>query len=417
MFLNNSSIAPLLQYAMYLLVFLGVGIGIYYIIYIGNRFVPADKEIEINWKKILQYLILVLVITVIVALFRTYPILGNMTWAIFLSVILAFLLNPIVNKLESFGIKRGYSMIITYLIIVGILVFLGIAIIPDLISQVTRFISNLPGSIKFVIDTIEERLVTWNINTELLHTAQTNINNSIADIAKNIPTWSTTIFERVQGSISSIVTLVLIPIITYYFVVDKDNIIKGVYNFIPNKYKNDSYYLYKEINFAMQEFIISRSLMALFIGFSTGIMLWAFGIPFALVIGILTTIMDVVPYVGPIIATAPALIFAFIISPVTFVWVAIFCWLLQWIEQNIVGPKLFSNSSGLHEVLILISIILGGGIFGVWGMILAVPAVVIVKILLRFVFMKLKGIQPKFNKPKTRRSSNVNPLLKFIKRK
>lgn len=398
MFLKNSTIAPFLQYTFYFLVMVMIGLAIYYMIYIGNRFVKEDKELKINWKRILQIILVTIIITSVVALYKRYSILGNATFAIFISILLAFLLNPIVNKLETYGIKRGSGTIITYLAIVAILAFLGVAIVPEIIDQGSKFITNLPYTLNTLIKRIDEFLISWNIDSKILVTIQTTVNNYLLDLAKNIPNWTSSVIEKLQGSIASLVTMVLIPIITYYFIKDKDRIIKSVYKVIPKNIKNDSVYLYKEINFAMHEFIISRALMALFIGVATGIMLWIFGIPFAFVIGIITTLMDIVPYVGPVIATAPALIFAFIKSPLTFVWVAFLCWFLQWIEQNVVGPKLFSSSSGLHEVVILISIIVGGGIFGVWGMILAVPAVVIVKILVKYIIKKLRSEKLEFTK-------------------
>ena len=398
MFLKNSTIAPFLQYTFYFLVMVMIGLAIYYMIYIGNRFVKEDKELKINWKRILQIILVTIIITSVVALYKRYSILGNATFAIFISILLAFLLNPIVNKLETYGIKRGSGTIITYLAIVAILAFLGVAIVPEIIDQGSKFITNLPYTLNTLIKRIDEFLISWNIDPKILVTIQTTVNNYLLDLAKNIPNWTSSVIEKLQGSIASLVTMVLIPIITYYFIKDKDRIIKSVYKVIPKNIKNDSVYLYKEINFAMHEFIISRALMALFIGVATGIMLWIFGIPFAFVIGIITTLMDIVPYVGPVIATAPALIFAFIKSPLTFVWVAFLCWFLQWIEQNVVGPKLFSSSSGLHEVVILISIIVGGGIFGVWGMILAVPAVVIVKILVKYIIKKLRSEKLEFTK-------------------
>lgn len=398
MFLKNSTIAPFLQYTFYFLVMVMIGLAIYYMIYIGNRFVKEDKELKINWKRILQIILVTIIITSVVALYKRYSILGNATFAIFISILLAFLLNPIVNKLETYGIKRGSGTIITYLAIVAILAFLGVAIVPEIIDQGSKFITNSPYTLNTLIKRIDEFLISWNIDSKILVTIQTTVNNYLLDLAKNIPNWTSSVIEKLQGSIASLVTMVLIPIITYYFIKDKDRIIKSVYKVIPKNIKNDSVYLYKEINFAMHEFIISRALMALFIGVATGIMLWIFGIPFAFVIGIITTLMDIVPYVGPVIATAPALIFAFIKSPLTFVWVAFLCWFLQWIEQNVVGPKLFSSSSGLHEVVILISIIVGGGIFGVWGMILAVPAVVIVKILVKYIIKKLRSEKLEFTK-------------------
>lgn len=398
MFIRESTISPILQYILFILLIVFSGLAVYYLIYIGNGKVDDEKKLNINWKTVAKFIIITSLIAIIVYLYRRYPVLGLSTSAIFLSALIAFLLNPIVKLMEKHKIPRGLGVLISYILIVVILVFLGIAIVPDLVKQTTTFLSNLPSTVMQLTHNVEELLKNWNINSSILTDFRNTANEYLIEISRNIPKWLESLINTIQGGFSAIIVLVLVPIITFYFIIDKEKILRNIYNIIPKAWKKDSYYLYKEINFAMKEFIISRALMAIFIGVSTGIMLWLFGIPFAIIIGIITAIMDIVPYVGPVIATAPALIFAFIRSPMTFVWVAILSWFLQWIEQNIVGPKLFSSSSGLHEVVILISIIIGGGLFGVWGMILSVPAVVIIKILIEYSFMKMRGIEPKFTK-------------------
>ncbi|MFL8888474.1 AI-2E family transporter [Helcococcus kunzii] len=400
MFLRNSTIAPVFQYTLYILIIIGVIIGIYYLIYIGNKHLDEDKRITINWNRLLKILLTILLSVVVISLYKKYPILGSTTFAVFLAIILAFLLNPIVNKLESKGIKRSLGTIIAYIAIVAIFALLGISIVPTLVEESSKFLSNLPSSINNVMVTINNTLENWNINADMLNTIQQNVNKALTDLTAYLPGLTTSLLNTIAGSFSTMVVMVLIPIITFFLLTDKDKILKKGYKLIPKKYKADAIYLYKEINFGMSEFVRSRLLMAVFIGAATWLMLELFGIPFALVIGILTMICDVIPYIGPVLATAPALIFAFIKSPITFLWIGFLSMLLQWIEQNIVGAKLMSVSSGIHEIVVLISIIIGGGTFGVWGMILAVPIVITINILYHFVKLKINGIQPIFTKDK-----------------
>ncbi|MCT1796644.1 AI-2E family transporter [Helcococcus kunzii] len=400
MFLRNSTIAPVFQYTLYILIIIGVIIGIYYLIYIGNKHLDEDKRITINWNRLLKILLTILLSVVVISLYKKYPILGSTTFAVFLAIILAFLLNPIVNKLESKGIKRSLGTIIAYIAIVAIFALLGISIVPTLVEESSKFLSNLPSSINNVMVTINNTLENWNINADMLNTIQQNVNKALTDLTAYLPGLTTSLLNTIAGSFSTMVVMVLIPIITFFLLTDKDKILKKGYKLIPKKYKADAIYLYKEINFGMSEFVRSRLLMAVFIGAATWLTLELFGIPFALVIGILTMICDVIPYIGPVLATAPALIFAFIKSPITFLWIGFLSMLLQWIEQNIVGAKLMSVSSGIHEIVVLISIIIGGGTFGVWGMILAVPIVITINILYQFVKLKINGIQPIFTKDK-----------------
>lgn len=417
MFLRNSTIAPVFQYTLYILIIIGVIIGIYYLIYIGNKHLDEDKRITINWNRLLKILLTILLSVFVISLYKKYPILGSTTFAVFLAIILAFLLNPIVNKLESKGIKRSLGTIIAYIVIIALFALLGISIVPTLVEESSKFLSNLPSSINNVMVTINNTLENWNINADMLNTIQQNVNKALTDLTAYLPGLTTSLLNTIAGSFSTMVVMVLIPIITFFLLTDKDKILKKGYKLIPKKYKADAIYLYKEINFGMSEFVRSRLLMAVFIGAATWLMLELFGIPFALVIGILTMICDVIPYIGPVLATAPALIFAFIKSPITFLWIGFLSMLLQWIEQNIVGAKLMSVSSGIHEIVVLISIIIGGGTFGVWGMILAVPIVITINILYQFVKLKINGIQPIFTKDKEKEEAIARKKAKQARKK
>lgn len=400
MFLKNSTIAPLFQYILFILFIIMVGLSIYYLIYIGNKHVEEKNKLKINWTFILKVLIFVLLIVIILSLYRSFKILGNTTFAFFISVIVAFLLNPIVKKLENLGVKRSLGIIISYILILAVFMFLIISLVPVLIEQTTVFMQNLPESINSVTNSINQSMAKLNINPAILDNVKNNINNFISGLTDNLPAFTKNVVNVLQGSFSTAVVFILIPIMSFFILNDKEKILRAGYNFIPKKYRDDALYLYKEINFGMSEFIRSRLLMALFVGVSTWILLELFGLPFALVIGLLTLICDIIPYIGPILATTPALIFAFIKSPIVFLWVGIGLFVLQWIEQNIIGPKLMSGSSGIHEIVVLISIIIGGGIFGVWGMVLAIPTVILINTLIDFSKQKMMGIQPVFTKEK-----------------
>ena len=152
----------------------------------------------------------------------------------------------------------------------------------------------------------------------------------------------------------------------------------------PAKYYKEARGLYHEINEAMSAFVRGRILMAVFVGIATMIFLFAIRVEFAFVIGMITMIGDIIPYIGPFMGFLPAIIFALIQSPIKAIWVGAMFLFIQWVENNILAPKLLGKSTGIHPLIILISIIIGGGMFGVWGMILSVPFVSLIIILFKF---------------------------------
>ena len=112
------------------------------------------------------------------------------------------------------------------------------------------------------------------------------------------------------------------------------------------------------------------------------------GVDFAVIIGLITCVADIIPYIGPFLGFAPAVLFALIESPIKAVWVGIIFLAIQWAENNIIAPKLLGDKVGLNPLVILLSIIIGGGMFGVLGMILGVPVVSIMMILIEFFKLK-----------------------------
>ncbi|EGY76622.1 hypothetical protein HMPREF9129_1946 [Peptoniphilus indolicus ATCC 29427] len=208
-----------------------------------------------------------------------------------------------------------------------------------------------------------------------------NLQGSFVDSLKNVGSGVGAIFSK-------LLRIVLMFIFAFYFTVDKDKFKNGIVKILPRKYKEDILYLSMRINQALLNFVKGRLLLAFFVGFFTMIYLLILRVDFAVVIGIITMIADIIPYIGPFMGFVPAVLFAFIVSPFKALWVAILFVLLQWAENNILAPKLIGDKTGLNPILVLISIIIGGGIFGVLGMILSVPVFSIILILVDYLKIK-----------------------------
>jgi predicted PurR-regulated permease PerM len=208
------------------------------------------------------------------------------------------------------------------------------------------------------------------------------LENIIADSLKNF-------VSGILNVASKVVSIVLTPILTLYFLVDKDYFKEKITRLIPERHRRDTLYLASTINTSLNQFIRGRLLMSLYIAIATTILLLIMGIDFAVGIGFITGLFDIVPYIGPLLGYLPAVFFASISKPIKAVWVSVFFVLIQWVENNVLAPKIIGENMGMHPMLILLSIIIGGGIFGVFGMILSVPIVAITRIVYIF-FMEKK---------------------------
>ena len=398
MFDASSNIPVFIQTLISVLIVLLLFLLIYYLIYIGNRHVPNNRKIRIRWSNIYKIIGIILIIVVVAWLFRRFPVLGSTLFSFFVSILIAYLLNPLVNKLENYNINRTVGTIIVYAGVVLVFVGLGFLVIPALTTQLTNLIINLPTMAQQVLNWISETLKNFNVsNDQVYKQVEDLVNKTLSEGSTNLLNWSQNFLLTISGSIGRLISLILIPIISFFLLVDKDRIIKKIKHNIPEKNYLETKELYHDINDAMSGFVRGRILMAVFVGIATMIYLLILKVDFAVIIGIITMIGDIIPYVGPAMGFLPAFIFAFIQSPIKAIWVAALFLFIQWVENNILAPKLLGKSTGMHPLVILLSIIIGGGMFGVWGMILSVPFVSLVTILFKFARDKNKSLKADTN--------------------
>ena len=357
---------------------------IYYLINIGNNFIPDRKRIRISNSKVLPLIGIFLLIYFLFSLFRRYTILSDTVFTITLSAIIAYILNPLVEYFESKGMKRLFAVITIYLMTMGIFFILAFLVIPGSSIEIRKLVNNIPiyfNNITSFIDDISSRYYSSIGDLPpLLQGIEKAVIENVAKIENIIVLGIKNFLEGVVNSLSKIISLILTPILTFYFLVDKEFFKKKIIELIPNKHKNEVLSLANEIDTSVSKFVRGRLIMALCVGVATTIFLLIMGVDFAIVIGFITGLADIIPYIGPFLGFLPAVIFAFISSPIKALWVSVFFILIQWAENNILAPKILGNSTGMHPLTILLSIIVGGAIFGVFGMILSVPIVAIIKI-------------------------------------
>lgn len=389
MFSNNSSIPFFLQFIIAFMVLTVLIISAYFMIYIGNKHVDYERRININWRKFSKIILFIFLSWIIFDLFAKYSVLRNTAISFGIAVIIAFIINPLVNKLETYKIKRGLGTLIVYLGIVLVFVLLGISVIPRISSQISGFINNFPNTLESALNKIKDLMIKFKLDSHQLEQLQGEIMKYLTGFTKNIDKLIPTVYSSITGSIGKLITLILVPILTYYLVVDKDKILNSCYKIIPKKHRDDAKVLYVQINQSMSEIVRGRLIMAVFVGIVTGIMLAILKIEFAFIIGVITMVADIIPYIGPFMGFTPAFVFALLQSPVKAFWVGILFVFIQWAENNLLGPKVLGDTTGLHPLVILVSIIIFGGMMGVWGMVLAVPIASLITIAYDFIKSKL----------------------------
>ncbi|MDU5081623.1 AI-2E family transporter [Tissierella sp. P1] len=367
---------------------------IYYLINIGNNFVSDRKKIRINDKKLLPIIIGLVFLFLLFNLFKKYTILSETFYTIIFSAILAYLFNPIINYLEKKNINRLRGVFLLYLGIVAMFLILAFLVIPKSTTEIKRLVVDMPIYLEKASSLIDELYnkyySTLGDLPPMFQGVQQVVMENIVGIEHMVMNALKNFIGGILNTFSKFVSLILTPILTFYFLVDKNYFKDRMMGFIPKKYRKDSIALFREIDDSLSKFVRGKIIMAAYVGIATSIVLLIMGIDFAIVIGFITGIADIIPYIGPFLGFLPAVFFAYLISPLKAIWVAALFVFIQWAENNILAPKVIGETTGIHPLIILISIIIGGGVFGVLGMILAVPVVAIFIILFRFVSKKFR---------------------------
>ena len=414
----SGNAARFMIYALAILSILLIFLAIYYLVNIGNRYIEGKKRISIDLQLITKIFIGILILYLITIIFNKFSILGYTLSSIIIAIIFAYIIDPIVNFLERKGVKRQFGVIIVYISVFLIFAILIISVIPKTINEISNLLTSLPGMVdtltknvnnflteifaKFNIELpenfidvykesnpkVEGDVETPQIVSNILNSMTKTINDLVAKAQGSLMGSLSGLFSKVYGALTSAFRLVLIIIFSFYFSVDKEKFTLKVKKSIPNKYRDDLAFLANRIDVALQQFIRGRMLMAIFVGILTMIYLLILRVDFAIIIGLITCVADIIPYVGPLLGCVPALLFALVDSPAKAFWVLVLFLVVQWVENNILAPKLIGDSTGLNPLLILISIIIGGGIFGVWGMVISVPITSIICILIDFAKLK-----------------------------
>lgn len=382
-------------------------LSIYYLINIGNRYISNDSKLNVTKSRIQRALLILFLFAIIYILWTNFPIIGKLLGILIASIIFSYLIVPLVkffeDKLEDKDISRGWAIAIVYLLIIAFFgILLGI-VLPIIGKEFSKFISSLPsllnGVTEFVnsfIDNLsrgQENRILRVIQGELDTIAKT----LVSGIQKSFFEFLSGMTDKIPGIVSKFVIIAIVPVVSFYLIYDREKLVNRITNWIT-KYRGQRFLdLTSDLNAAMSDFIRGRLIMAAFVGVGTTVVMFILGIEFALVIGIITAVADIIPYIGPFLGFIPAFILAWIDSPVKGVIMAVSFLLLQWLENNVLGPKILSDSVGLHPIIILFCILIGASVGGVLGMIFFLPIVLATKIIIEHLEPELKALWNKIS--------------------
>ncbi len=304
-------------------------------------------------------------------------------------MVLAYFLDPVADRLQRAGLSRTAA---TLLILVTFLVALTVAmivLIPVLASQLADFLAKLPDYLAQL-----QTLVT-NFNPEWLERRFGLDAGSLREGLNSLLTsgvgFFTTVFQSIWSSgvaLFSIVGLfVVTPVVAFYMLLDWDRMVAKVDSWVPRDHVETVRHIATDINTATAGFVRGQGTLCLILGIIYAVGLTLTGLNFGILIGLFAGLISFIPYVGSLVGLVLAVGVAFVqFWPDWLMVVAVACvfFVGQFIEGNILQPRLVGKSVGLHPVWLMFALFAFGALFGFVGLLIAVPAAAAVAVLVRF---------------------------------
>jgi predicted PurR-regulated permease PerM len=382
----------------------------------GGEVQPPSHEItalELVWRhawvRAAAYVVLaVLVVLVLWSLRSSYA------FALQVGVIgfvVAYILNPIVEALGRIRVRRSIATVLVYLALLQVFVF-GSILVAQVVGELGRFINLIPSAVEslgeqvarlgawtegiverlppFVTDFLDERLGVQPDGGELGTQAQERIARVLETAVQNL----LQLFERLleegpsallSGATSIVSTTLqafLILLASAYFLYDFPRFTGNVRRFVPIRWRSLSNDLLSKADRAVGGYLRGQLLITTILGVMIWIGLSLIGIPLATAISFLAAIFNLVPYLGPIVGTIPAVLLGFTVSPWAAVLAVVVFVVANQLEGNVLSPLILSRSVDLHPVTVLLAIMAGLGLLGFLGALLAVPTVALTKVVL-----------------------------------
>lgn len=319
--------------------------------------------------------------------------------------VIAFFLNALLNVLERhFELKRWINILIVYLIFYGTIVLVLTIITPKIIDNMKNLAGEIPYYAKQTQKWLSQspKYIDQIDKYGFFNDIRATIDELFYKLGESISPIINKTITQIISLTSNFINFLLGSIISVYILKDKeyfaDNLNRLTYAVLPNKMADSLAGVIQEIKKSFSNFLVGKLLDSLIIGILCFIGCLIMKVRYAPLISLMVGITNMIPYFGPFIGMVPSAIITLFYSPFKALWVVIFIFLLQQFDGLYLGPKILGVQVGLKPFWIILSILIGGGFAGIWGMLFAVPIAGVIRTLLnRYIdkSLKEKGISSK----------------------
>ncbi|MGZ7443576.1 AI-2E family transporter [Paenibacillus sp. TH7-28] len=298
-----------------------------------------------------------------------------------IAIIISYVLNPVVRMLGGRKVPRTIAVLLIYAVFLTALSVILMNVIPMFVEQLEELGEHLP---ELTIHT-QQMMSNWD-NGLLPGSVRMGMNNWFFQFENRLASAISRFLDNIGATIGVVFNAFIIPFLIFYMLKDIELIERLVLRYLPRSRRKSLITLLREIDQALGNYIRGQLLVCVIIGVLAYIGYMLIGMPFALLLAGVVAVCNIIPYLGPFLGAAPALVMASTISWKMVLFVLLVNMLCQTIESNVISPQVVGRSLHLHPMLIIFALLVGGEIAGVPGLILAVPLFAVVKVIIQHFF-------------------------------
>lgn len=329
----------------------------------------APVQVNISSLTIVKVLLVVLGLVFVWAI-------RDIVGIVFVAWVLASALNPWINTLQRYHIPRSLGILSVYLLFLAVVTAIIVLLVPPVATELSSIAQNFPeyySSLQALLVGLQQTGEQYG----LVGTLQTTLDNAVQQFA-NI---SSGLYDTIASIFGGVAATIGVLVIAFYMTVEEDGIKKFLQGILPPQYQPYMIHKINQIQIRLSNWLWGQLILMTFIGVMVALAMWAIGVKYWLVLGLLAGLTEFIPIIGPIIATIPAILFAFTdftVAPYKPFIVLIVFIVIQQLENQLLVPRIMGRAVGLNPIVVIIGLLIGAKLAGLVGMLLAIPLITIV---------------------------------------
>lgn len=321
---------------------------------------------------------------IFIVILLTFKVMGNVLVPIIVSIIVSYLLFGGVKRLERIGCPTSIATILVFTIFIGLLLLILLWLLPVCWNEIVKLIAEIPS----VSSRIQELIAKMQITFPILGSMEEILQQLTALLGSHLlrfGSYAVTFSATSLVSIATIITyLILVPLLIFFFLRDGKKIVSWASGFLPRR-RRVLNQLWQELQVKLRCYIYGKLIEIIIVAIISIVSFKILGLHYAVLLGLLSGLAGLVPYIGIVVVTVPIVIVALVQWGVTehFLYLLLTHGIISILDANLLVPMLFSEVMNLHPLAIILAVLIFGSLFGFWGVFFAIPLMTAANLILQ----------------------------------